>query len=303
MRNIAASIHQRLLDAARRTGRPFGDVLQFYALERWLYRLSQSDHRERFILKGALMLVVWDVPVSRPTRDIDLLGCLGNDLDGVRRVIGEICDLPAPDDGLAFDPVSVTTERIAADADYEGVRARFKGRLGATRIAMQVDIGFSDVITPGPVEIDYPTLLDQPAPRLRAYNRETVVAEKFEAMVKLGELNSRMKDFFDIWLLAQRFAFDSRALGDAVDASFHRRGTALELDTVCLTSGFADAPTKQAQWDAFLRRSNLSGECGRLREVVDLLHAFLGPVATALIEERVFEAQWPAGGPWRSGDS
>lgn len=167
--NKAASVRQRLLNLAKASGRPFNEVLQHYALERWLYRLSRSEHAERFVLKGALLLRVWDVAVGRPTRDIDLLARTSNDLDSVRTVVEAICGTSVEDDGMEFDSNSVTTERISEDADYEGVRATFGGSLGTARCPMQIDMGFSDVVTPRPVEIDYPTILDLPAPHLRAY--------------------------------------------------------------------------------------------------------------------------------------
>jgi len=197
-KNMAASVHARLTDIARRTDRPFQELLQYYAMERFLYRLSKSPHAARFVLKGALMLRVWDAPMARPTKDIDLLGRLENSLENGSTVVRELCALEVEPDGLVFRPATVKSERIREDADYEGVRTRFDGLLARARMAMQLDVGIGDVMVPGPVEIAYPTLLDMPAPRLKGYPRETAIAEKFEAMVKLGTLNSRMKDFYDI---------------------------------------------------------------------------------------------------------
>ena len=198
--NIAASVHQRLKNAAVDSGRTFNDLAQYYALERWLYRMSRSPHSSLFILKGALMLVAWQAPILRATRDIDLLARTSNNLDHIKKLVAEICTQEVPDDGLIFDPGSVATTRISEDADYEGVRVQFEGRLATAKLPMQIDMGFSDVVTPSPVEITYPTILAYPAPILRAYNRETAIAEKFEARVSLGILNSRRKDCFDIWL-------------------------------------------------------------------------------------------------------
>jgi hypothetical protein len=296
--NVAASVHQRLLNIAKQGDRRFNDVLQHYAIERWLFRLSQSRHADRFILKGALLLVVWKTSVTRPTRDIDLLGRVSNDLESVRSLIVEIVQTRVEDDGLVFDPASVTTERIAEDADYEGVRAKFLGRLGKTRIAMQIDIGFSDIVTPAPVRVSYPTILEQPAAELLAYNRETTIAEKFEAMVKLGELNSRMKDFFDIWLLAGSFDFDGPSLAAAVRATFTRRQTALEVEPVCFADQFAHGPSKTAQWKAFIRRGLLTQAPAEFPEVVRSVHDFLQPVALAIAENWPFVRQWRAGGSW-----
>jgi predicted nucleotidyltransferase component of viral defense system len=299
IKDVARSVHQRLLNIARQTGRPFNDVVQYYADERWLHRLSKSAHGRRFVLKGALMLIVWDTPVTRPTRDIDLLGRISNDLDSIRSVIAEVCKTSVKDDGLVFDADSVTTERIAEDADYEGVRAKFRARLGTNRIAMQVDIGFSDVITTGPVRISYPTILGSPAIQLRAYNRETVVAEKFEAMVKLGELNSRMKDFFDIWLLAKNSAFDGRLLVEALRRTFEQRGTPVEVDPICFRDDFAEDSSRIAQWSAFVRRGRLEGAVAGFPEVVEHVRAFLQSPVNALTMAREFDMHWSPDGPWQ----
>lgn len=227
IKNMSASVRQRLTNTAKAESRRFSDVLQYYALERWLFRLSQSQYRDRFILKGALLFVVWKTPATRPTRDIDFLGRLKNDLEYIRTVVADVCQAQVDDDGLMFAPATVATERIAEDADYQGVRATFQATLGNARIPMQIDIGFSDVMTPGPTAISYPTILDFPAASLLAYNRETAIAEKFEAMVKLGELNSRMKDFFDVATLAANFDFEGQELAAAILATFTQRQTAI----------------------------------------------------------------------------
>ncbi len=297
--HVADSVHQRLLNAARKTDRRFNDLVQFYADERWLYRLALSQYAERFVLKGALMLLVWKTPVMRPTRDIDLLGRVSNDLESIRSVIAEVCQTPVDDDGLVFDATNVITERIAEDADYEGVRAKFHARLGNTRIAMQIDIGFSDVITPGPVQISYPTILDQPPVQLQAYNRETAVAEKLEAMVKLAELNSRMKDFFDVWLLAGNFDFDGRTLAEAVRRTCEQRQTRLDPEPICLTDTFAMDSSKGVQWTAFVRRGLMSDAPKEFPKVMEQVRAFLQPLVSALADERVFDSRWHPGGPWQ----
>ena len=202
-KNNPASIHQRLLNKARDEQRTFNELLQYYAMERFLYRLSQSNHSDKFILKGALMLRVWGSPELRPTKDIDMLGRTSNEENSIIRQIQEILSVEVSPDGLTFNSASIKAERIAEDADYEGQRICFQGSLGSAKVKMQIDIGFSDVIFPAPVESDFPTLLDFPPPRLLCYSRESAIAEKFEAMLKLGELNSRMKDFYDIWLLSR----------------------------------------------------------------------------------------------------
>lgn len=296
--NPAASVRQRLLNLAKGTGRSFNEVVQHYALERWLYRLSRSEYADRFVLKGALLLRVWDAPVGRPTRDIDLLARTSNDLDSIRRMVAAVCGTSVEDDGIEFRGDFVATERITEDAEYQGVRATFHGSLGTVRCPMRVDMGFSDVVTPGPVEIDYPTILDQPAPHLWAYNRQTVIAEKLEAMVKLGELNSRMKDFLDVWTLASSQAFSGPVLIEAIRATFARRGRVMEVSAPCFTEGFARLDAKAAQWRAFVRRGELTKAPSSFPEVWQAAMAFLRPLAEAIELDHPFEKAWAPGGPW-----
>ena len=284
---------------SKESGRSFNDLVQYYALERWLYRLSQSGHENLFILKGALMLVAWRAPILRATRDIDLLARTSNDLDGIKHIISEICQADLPDDGVWFDPDSVTTTRIAEDADYEEVRATFAGRLATTRLSMQIDIGFSDVVTPGPVEISYPTILDYPAPVLRAYNRETVIAEKFDAMVSLGRLNSRMKDFFDVWLLASTSDFSGADLSAAILATFRRRGTELTAVPQTFEDDFLFDPSKRSQWTGFLKRMRPSEAPSTFSDAVTSIRVFLQPVHEALCSGDSFTMTWKHPGPWR----
>ena len=299
LKNIGTSVHQRLKHVSKESGRSINDLVEYYALERWLYRLSQSGHENRFILKGALMLVAWRAPILRATRDIDLLARTSNDLDGIKHIISEICRADLPDDGVWFDSDSVTTTRIAEDADYEGVRATFAGRLATTRISMQIDIGFSDVVTPGPVEISYPTILDYPAPVLRAYNRETVIAEKFDTMVSLGRLNSRMKDFFDVWLLASTSDFSGADLSAAILATFRRRGTELNAVPQAFEDDFLFDPSKRSQWTGFLKRMRPSEAPSTFSDALISIRAFLQPVHEALCSGDSFTMTWKHPGPWR----
>jgi len=298
-KNMAASVHARLAEIARRTGRPFQELLQYYAMERFLYRLSKSPHAARFVLKGALMLRVWDAPMARPTKDIDLLGRLEHSLENGSTVVREVCALEVEPDGLIFRPATVKSERIREDADYEGVRIRFDGLLARARIAMQLDVGIGDVMVPGPVEIAYPTLLDFPAPRLKGYPRETAIAEKFEAMVKLGTLNSRMKDFYDIWLLSRQFDFDGPTLAQAVNATFVNRRTAVKADPVALSTEFSESEVANTQWRAFVRKGRLVNAPASLAEAVSGIARFLLPVARAHLAGGNFKMNWTAGGPWR----
>ena len=297
-KNIQASIHQRLLNVSKQSGRPFNDVAMYYAIERFLYRLSVSPYADNIVLKGGLLLRVWAVPATRVTRDIDLLGKISNEPDHIREVVRELCRVEVDDDGLTFDPETVTTARITEDADYEGVRANFQGHFGKIPLVMQIDFGFSDVVTPHPEPITYPSVLDHPPAQLMAYNRETVVAEKFEAMVKLGELNSRMKDFFDVYVLAQHFAFEGRAVASAVETTFKRRGTILDSRPVCFGESFLASGSKTQQWTAFLKRSRVDQAPTQFSEVIVFITGFLGPVAAALHTRREFVSRWPAGGPW-----
>ncbi len=298
-KNMAASVHARLAEIARRTGRPFQELLQYYAMERFLYRLSKSPHAARFVLKGALMLRVWDAPMARPTKDIDLLGRLENSLESLSTLVREVCALEVEPDGLVFRPATVKSERIREDADYEGVRIRFDGLLARARIAMQLDVGIGDVMVPGPVEIAYPTLLDLPAPRLKGYPRETAIAEKFEAMVKLGTLNSRMKDFYDIWLLSRQFDFDGPTLAQAVNATFANRRTAVKADPVALTTEFSEGEVANTQWRAFVRKGRLGNAPASLEEAVSDIARFLLPVARGVVAGGNFKMNWTAGGPWQ----
>lgn len=298
LKNISASIHQRLLNKARETKRPFNELLQYYAMERFLYRLSRSPHAKKFILKGALMLSVWKVSALRSTRDIDLLGRVENNIAVLSDVTKEICLQKVEPDGLVFDPASIAGEHITEDADYEGVRIRFRGSLGAARVAMQIDVGFGDVIFPSPKVVEYPTILDLPAPRLRGYSRETMIAEKFEAMVKLGILNSRMKDFYDIWLLSRQFDFGGRTLSMAIEKTFHKRGTVIPLQMEDLKKTLIQEAGKEIQWRGFIRKNRLIDASETFNDLISTVIAFLSPTAKALVAEGSCSKIWKAPGPW-----
>ena len=298
IQNVAASVRQRLMNTAKASGRPFQEVLQYFAMERFLYRLSKSPHSDRFILKGALMFTVWGAPASRPTRDIDLLAHLNNDLAAIVPVMRDICRQDVEPDGVTFDVDTLTGEVIKEAADYSGVRVTFSGYLQNARIAMQIDIGFGDVVEPAAKLIDYPTILELAGPRLRAYPKETVVAEKYEAMVKLGQLNSRMKDFFDLWMLSRQFAFDGPLLATAVSRTFTNRQTALDSNPVAFTPEFFGDPMKQTQWRGFLRKSKLEIAPTDLAQVIASIHDFLAPLTEALVAGQPFDMKWEPSGPW-----
>lgn len=295
--NIAASVRQRLFDNAKRTGRPFQEVLQYFAMERFLYRLSKSRHIEQFVLKGALMFTAWRAPASRPTKDIDFLARVSNSPGTILPLVREICLLPVEPDGIQFDPETIQGATIKEDADYEGLRVTFTASLANAKVRMQLDLGFGDALDAPAQLADYPAILDFPAPRLYGYSRETAIAEKFEAMAKLGPINSRMKDFFDIWLLSRQFEFDAPALVSAIGKTFARRGTPLSLPPYALTRDFAADPLKQTQWRAFLDKSSLAAP-SQLDELVEVLAAFLLPVAAAARDGSQLSSHWLPPGPW-----
>jgi predicted nucleotidyltransferase component of viral defense system len=274
-KNVAASVHQRLLNVAKETGRPFNEILQYFAMERLLYRLSCSTHKDSFVLKGALLFRVWDVPDSRATRDIDFLAFLDNSPENLEAVFRDVCTIEG-DDELAFDPESVVATTIKEDADYEGVRIRFRGLLGKARITMQIDVGFGDKVHPGVVRADYPVILDLPAPALRMYPPETVVAEKLEAMVYLGSLNSRMKDFYDVWRLSRQFEFDDSVLGEAIRQTFDNRGTEL-IPFGELKAELLENETLEKLWSAFLAKTDITAP-ESFHQVLDEIALFLSPL-------------------------
>ena len=295
IKNWPASVRARLLNISRATGRPFAELLQYYAMERFLYRLGESDHRSRFILKGALMFRAWGAPLSRSTKDIDLLGYTNNAVENLVTIVQEVCAQEVSPDGMVFDPEQVKAQRIKEGAEYEGVRVCFLGKLGKARIHMQVDIGFADVVTPSPITVTYPTIFSMPAPQLRGYPRETVVAEKVHAMVVLGTLNSRMKDFFDLWLLAQHFNFEGRTLQDAIMQTFSRRNTIVQKDLpVALSEQFAH--DKQSQWQIFYQNTLNQQVSKDFVQIINDCRAFLFPILRACAMNQRFDKIWQAGG-------
>ncbi len=279
IRNMGASVRARLLTLAHETHQPFPRLLTRYALERLLYRLSTTAHRERFVLKGAMLMTTWFVSPFRPTQDVDFLGFGDPDPEAMLAVFRDICSIPI-DDGVIFDADALAIDRVRDELEYGGLRLKTNATIAGARIRIIVDIGFGDAIEPGLVELDMPVLLDQPAPRLRSYPRETVIAEKFQAMVMLGRANSRMKDFYDIWALSKVYPFEGDGLPRAIAATFQRRGTGIPTQRPdALTVAFANDPTKQQQWAAFLR--GIESEPVGLADVIEDLALFLMPPALA----------------------
>lgn len=296
-RNVAASVRAKLLNRARDTKQDFNLVLTRYAIERLLYRISISKHAKHFLLKGALLFDLWfDIP-HRPTRDADLLGFGSAELHHLEGMFKEICSIEIAD-GIVFLPDTVRAAEIRKEANYAGVRVTLLGLLDGARSTVQVDIGFGDAVTPAPEVAGYPVILPEfEAPKLRVYPRYTVVAEKFEALTSLGIANSRMKDYFDLWMLARHTDFDGETLREAIRATFGRRKTALPNGAPFgLTDAFARDPQKQTQWLAFLKKNRLTAM--PLGEILLMLSDFLMPIADAARSNASFRGQWRAGGPW-----
>lgn len=279
---LVESVRQRILNEARRTKQDNGALLIRYAIERLLYRLSQSAHREQFVLKGAALYLVWlrDAPDirARPTRDLDFWGSGTPDVAALIKAFQEVVRTPVEDDGLEWPLEAVRGEAMREDADYEGARLSLMALLGRAQIRVQIDLGFGDAITPSTTEVEYPTLLSTFAPPwVRAYPKETVVAEKLQALVVLGLGNTRLKDFFDLWTLAE-FEFDARVLKSAVKATFARRKTPLPTGVpIALTQAFTRDPAKVAIWKSFGRRNRL-GELPELDEVAAIIESFVMPL-------------------------
>ena len=278
-RNMGASVRARLLKLAKERGQTFELLLTRYALERLLYRLSTTKYRERFVLKGAMLMTTWFDTKFRPTRDLDFLGFGDPEPDKVRDVFREICGV-AQDDGVVFDADALKVERNREELEYGGLRLKTQAFIDGARVSVVIDVGFGDATQPGLDEIEYPVLLDAPAPKLRGYRPETVIAEKFEAIVKLGQANSRVKDFYDIWRLTQEHQFKGDGLARAIAATFARRKTAIPAELPNgLTKAFADDPAKQQLWKAFAK--NIGAELPPLGEVIEELAAFLMAAAVA----------------------
>ncbi len=291
---MAASIRQRLLNLARERKEDFGLLLTKYGLERVLYRIAVSNYRDLFVLKGALLFELWTEERYRPTRDADFLARGQNDPERFERIFREICGVKA-DDGLFFDVDAVKAERISEDADYEGIRVKFVGNLENARIPIQIDLGFGDVITPAPVETEIPSMLDLTPSKLMTYPRESVVAEKFEAMVSLGIANSRMKDFHDIQSLSREFSFEGVILSEAIRKTFAARGTQLPSGIpLALTAEFFEDPDKKKQWTAFCQKNRDYVADVPLQSVCEEIAAFLVPIIQAINGKSAVPRKWSA---------
>ncbi len=295
--NIAGSNRAKLLALARERGEDFQFLLGRWMVERFLYRLSQSAHKDDFVLKGAMLFLAWDGQMHRPTRDLDLLGFGSPDIPGVTQRIREICSL-VEGDGILFDLAGIEGTRIKEDAEYESVRLRVPASLEGARIIMQIDVGFGDLVDPPPGPVTFPVLLPLAAPVIRGYPPEAVVAEKFHAMVVLGIANSRMKDFFDIWRLGQTHRFEAGRLANAIGNTFERRETPVpERLPLALTDEFLEDTAKLTQWVAFGKRLGLD-DLPKLPVFGRYIAAFLMPVVDAARTGSPLGREWKPGGPW-----
>lgn len=302
MTNVAASVMARLLRLAKTRGDDFQPLLTAYAYERLLYRLGQSPVRDRFVLKGAMLLRLWSDQPYRATRDLDLLRRGDASLTAIRADFESVLAMPTSEDGIFFDLGSVRLEPMRADEEYAGTRVSLIAHCANARLSLQVDVGVGDAAWPEPFVHRYPALLDAPSPEVFAYARETVVAEKLEAIVVLGDRNSRIKDFFDLHMLASSFSFDRRELREAVRRTFERRGTPIPLTApIGLTAAYWENPSRGAQVRAFARRAGLAMPSGLNGEFAGKLATFLLPLLDDLAGGAVRTGTWMPGGPWMAG--
>ncbi len=297
-KNKGASVQARLKSQAKEQKKSVEDLLNYYGMQRFLYRLSESAHREAFVLKGALMLHIWGAADARATRDIDFQGITANDIEKIEGQIRDILSVDVQDDGVSFDPDTIKSQEIKEDAEYSGVRMTFKGTLGTARLNMQIDVGFGDVVHPEPIEMDIPAILsDMPDITLRCYSRETAIAEKYQAMTDLGMFNSRMKDFYDIWLLASQFDFSGEDLSLAVQKTFENRKTEVSVTPDFLTDDFLKE--KQVMWSAFLKKKAKGVPAPeKLEDAITAINDFLEPVANVISEGGLHKGTWKAGKGW-----
>ncbi len=300
--NLPASVAARLLHRARETGDVYQTLLTSFCFERFLYRLGESAARERFVLKGAMLLRLWSDQPYRATRDLDLLRKGDGSLAAIRSDVQEICAISVEPDGIEFDAGALRIEPIRAEDEYAGTRVTLLARCGTARLTLQIDMGLGDSVWPAARSCLYPALLDFSPPRILAYPREAVVAEKLEAMVVLGDRNSRIKDFFDLHHLASHFEFDRATLAEAIRRTFERRHTPIpEEEPLGLTAAYWENPSRPMQVRAFARRAGLTLAADPGAEFARALSAFLSPVLGDAREGTRRDGSWPPRGPWQPG--
>jgi len=299
IKNIEASVNARLQNKAKETSRPFAELLQYYGMERFLYRLSKSKYADKFVLKGALLFAVWQIPDRRTTLDIDFLARFDNDVAAIEKVMKDVCDTSVDPDGLKFDPQTVRGMKIKEDADYEGVRVKFTGFLDRARVPMQIDVGFGDIVYPKTRAIDYPVILDFPKPHLNGYPQESVISEKFEAMIKLGLLNSRMKDFYDIWLMTRQFEFNGANIASAIKKTFNNRKTEIPHKKPLFADEIYDEKSdRQMLWSAFLKKGDIRHAPETLSVTAREIESFLIKPIMALNDNVAFDKTWKQPKGW-----
>lgn len=291
-KNMASSIQARLTNQMKQTGRPYMEILQHFAMERFLYRLSISSYRNEFVLKGGYMLLALRAPESRPTMDIDLLGKTKKTIPEMISIVQQICSLPAPDDGVIFDPKSVSGAQIMEGNEVDGVRIECEGRLGTTHLFIYLDIGFDDSVHPEPIAIQLVSDLGFPATQLLGYTKESIVAEKLEAIVRHGELNTRLKDFFDIWMLSRNYDFESSVLAKAIKNVFKSRNRAISEHSVAFTSTFAQDKDRQKQWTSFIKKRSIHGAPAEFSIVAYQVTQFIRPLLLAIVEKDTRISLW-----------
>jgi predicted nucleotidyltransferase component of viral defense system len=291
IKDVAASVRGRLVNIAKKERRSFDSVLLLYMQERLLYRLSISEFGSKFVLKGGLLMFMLTEYKGRPTKDIDLLAQqILNDKDDIKRVFLSVCSIRYEDDGLVFNGEDIEVEDIKEGADYHGVRVKTTCLLGNAKKMLQLDIGFGDIVIPKPQVMECPILLDLAAPVIKVYSLESIISEKFQAMIALSVANSRMKDFYDIFTLLSTYNFDGRKLQEAVCETLHRRHTILEKENVIFAEEFIQDENRNKLWQSFLRKINV--EKFEFREVMNSIGEFLKPIYDSIINENEFFMQW-----------
>lgn len=297
--NLAASVHARLLKVRHAANVDFQRTLHRYAAERFLFRLGESELKDKLILKGAMLFILWSGETARPTKDLDFAGYLPEDPSVIQAAIREIVSTRVAPDGLEFHLSTLVVSPIRDDEEYHGFRVNMRVTLDRARIPFQIDIGFGDVISPSPVEVTYPAVLGENPPHVRAYPREAVIAEKLHAMVKHGTANSRYKDFYDVDALSRQFAFEGATVCDAIRATFSRRKSAdLSSSPPALTASFYDDANRENHWKRFLARLRLDPSQSFV-SIGESVVAFLASPVYAIRSNEPFPMHWPPGGPWQ----
>jgi len=299
--DLEASVRGRLKNLSQERSEPFEQLLTRYALERMLYRLGVSEWRNRFVLKGAMLFVVWSDRPHRATRDVDLLGLGSPDVAGLETIFRALCSADVEPDGIRFLADTVRAEEIRAQDAYQGVRVNLEGRVKKMVVRLQIDVGYGDAVLPPPRETEFPVLLDFPAPRLRAYSRYSVVAEKLQTIVQRGIPNSRMKDYYDLFKMSQLFSYSGPTVTRAVHETLKRRRTSIPSAVpAALGAEFGQLPAKRAQWRSFIAKSGLESDAADLEIVLNVLREFLMPVLSAIAHRKELSLVWRPGVGWQA---